>query len=88
MSLRIAKITTKQVEPDVKRVIPQDPIGEDSALAYQRCSACKKPLGGGRWGIAEILDNGNSRYLRLCSKCVKRAENSVRSQDSNSQESS
>lgn len=65
--------TTKQVPVKVLSFKWFSPVSEK--LQHLRCSACCKPIGSTRWGLAWTeTDKHERRSMRLCKSCGIKAE--------------
>ena len=66
--------TTKRVPIKVLSLELNKPVREGSLLVNLPCSACGKPIGNRRWGLAWVKDNKGKHAMRLCEECAKKAE--------------
>jgi len=70
--------TTKQVPVNILSLKWNEPLKEGSRLSKLPCSACKKPIGNDRWGLAWAIDKKMKYAMRLCNKCGEEAERSLK----------
>ena len=74
MTLTIKKPTTKTVPVEVVRLKILGPLREKDVAAKFRCSACRAELGAELFSFAWIRDGETERSMRLCAKCVEKAQ--------------
>ena len=70
--------TTKQVPVNVLTFKWNEPVSQGGLLAELPCTACKKPIGDKRWGLAWAEDKKGKYAMRLCDKCGEKAEQALK----------
>lgn len=65
--------STKQVPVHVIEFTWHEPLDPDSQLVTLPCSACRKPIGSKRWGIAWAQNRKYKYTMRLCEDCGTKA---------------